>query len=411
VQISASDFQAIERIAVGDNVLTAGKSLKWETKTVVFSQGTTGASRQKYTVLVTYEDTALAVTSDHLFLLYGGNLITADRLTVKDQLVAPDGNPVKIKSVHIGDYTAGFHHIATSKTLEDPVELTGHLLNTNGVVSGDYALQLLYRHDDMRTSFVASHDTLPVVGSPEYVSIHGDDCLQAPSEPTAPIRIALNNAVSPKEERLTRREGTFVPSIATIVPIPPDACSFISDAEAKQKAMDPKRAFNDPLSREWSEYLVEHHRNFYPNVSYHIDWADNTVNAFAWVDAGTGIRHVALKGGLIRHSALELEGIALVLAHELAHHFGGSPTFPEGLSCEGQSDYFGVRNVMRRVWFGDQYINTTDKAIAQMANFFGVPNSPNVPGGTSNCSHPAGACRIATYHRAVNLGGKPNCAV
>ena len=185
-------------------------------------------------------------------------------------------------------------------------------------------------------------------------------------------------------------------------------CIFIPDEEAEAKAAEAKRPFNDPLAREWTEYLINYHRCFYPDVTYHLDWADNTVNAFAWVE--NGVRHVALMGGLVRHASLALEGISLVLAHELAHHYGGPPTFPGGLSCEGQADYFGVRNIMRRVWFDEQYITTTDAAIAQMADFFGVPNSETPPGGSAGCNHPAGACRVATYHRAVTLGGKPACA-
>jgi hypothetical protein len=169
------------------------------------------------------------------------------------------------------------------------------------------------------------------------------------------------------------------------------------------------RPWNDPLSRQWTQYLLDQHSAFYPQITYQLDWADDTVNAFAWIDA-SGVRHVAIKGGLVRHVALLLEGIALVIAHETGHHYGGPPTFPGGLSCEGQADFSGVRDVMRKVWFGDQYAATTRPAIAQMAAFFGVPDSPTVPGGSAGCNHPPGACRIATYYSAFRLTGKPACA-
>lgn len=65
---------------------------------------------------------------------------------------------------------------------------------------------------------------------------------------------------------------------------------------------------------------------------------------------------------------------------------------------------------MRKVWFGNSYGATTDAAITQFAAFFGVPDSPNAPGGNAGCAHPAGACRIASYHAAVRLTGKPGCA-
>jgi hypothetical protein len=400
VQLAEGSFKAIETIAVGESVLAAGKNLDWRAKEVVFSQGTTGVSRQKYTVLVTYGETALAVTSDHLFLLSGGKLKSADRLIVGDELVSPEGKPVPILSVHIGDYTAGFHHIATSK--EKPSEsLDGHLLNTNGVVSADYTLQLFYRTGQLDAQLIPQHASKPIVGSPQYVKEYGGASLRAPaSVQRTNVRFAAHNALD--------QSDTFVPAEQTVLNIPPHACRFISDADAKARAGMPKRAFNDPLSREWTESLINHFRTFYPNVSYHLDWADDTVNAFAWVE--NGVRHVALKGGLVRDAALELEGIGVVLAHELAHHFGGAPTFPGGLSCEGQADYKGVALIMRVVWFGSQFIEQADAGIEQMAAFFGVPNDPTVPGGSAGCNHPPGRCRIATYHAAVNLGGKPACA-
>lgn len=404
VQIAANAFKAIQYFQLGDSVLAAGKTLEWKEHKVVFSQGTTGASRQKFTVLVTYSDTFLVVTSDHLFVLANGKLKPASKLNTEDKLVTPDGRAVTIKALHIGDYTGGFHHIATSKS-EPNENLDGHLLNTNGVVSGDYAVQLFYRVGDLKASLPDDEGDLPIIGSPEYVAKWGDVCLRAP-QPISALRVS--NSSAPDRQIGDISTPLFVPAEQTVITVPTDAASFISEEEARQKGADPKRAWNDPLSREWTEYLIGQHRAFYPNVIYHLDWADNTVNAYAWIE--NGVRHVALKGGLVRHVALELEGIALVLAHELAHHYGGDPTFPGGLSCEGQADYRGVRNVMRVVWFGEQYIAMTDRGIQQMANFFGVPNDPTPPSGSAGCSHPPGPCRIATYHAAVTLAGKSNCA-
>lgn len=402
VQITEAEYEAIEKIAVGDSVYACGKDLVWQKHNVEFSQGTTVASRQPYTVLVIYLDRFLAITSDHVFLMADGTLKRADRLIVGEQLVSPEGKPVEIQAVHIGDYTAGFHHIATVKAIPD-ADLNGHLLNTNGVVSGDYMLQISVRSGELRSAFAADHDDLPVVGSPDYVEKFGDSCLLPPKNSIG-VRTASHDAKDAEDTM----KNEFISASQTRLVIPPDACRFISDEEAELKKLDTMRRWNDPDSRAWTEYLISHYRIFYPNVQYHFDWADNTVNAYAWIQ--NGVRNVAILGGLVRHQALELEGIALVLAHELSHHYGGQPTFPGGLSCEGQSDYHGVRTIMRRVWFGEQYITTTDKAIAQMARFFGVPNNPNPPAGSAGCSHPPGACRVATYHAAVALNGKPSCA-
>jgi hypothetical protein len=219
VQTGDGSFRAIEQFVVGDDVLAANTSLDWAPKRVEFSAGTSGASRQKYTVLLTYRDRALAVTSDHLFLMQDWSLKRADRLAPGDVLVAPNGDPVPIGSVHIGDYLAGFHHIATSK--EAPGEdLDGHLLNTHGVVSADYAVQLFARQDDVK-GFSATSGDLPVVGSPEYVQQYGSTCIEAPLLPAsfgdAPV---IDTAAY---DTADLAGGVFVPAVATMVTIPKDA--------------------------------------------------------------------------------------------------------------------------------------------------------------------------------------------
>jgi hypothetical protein len=414
VQEGSGAFKAIETYVEDDEVLAAGVGLNWKTERVVFSGGTTGASRQKYTVLVRYENTAIAVTSDHLFLLAGQDhaLKRADRLTTEDQLVSPTGEPVEIKGVHIGDYLAGFHHVAASSK-DSPVDdnLDGHLLNTNGIVSADYVVQITARSTDVAGFNSAANEDALVVGSPEYVERFGPASLQAPELPAgfdseSPISIDNTNAADPADP--ADPGNTFIPAEATKIHIPEIACSFLPPDVAEAKKASPKRRFNDPMSREWVEALIQQHQTFYPDVTYHLDWATDEVNAYAWVE--NGVRHVDLKGGLVRDADLELEGISVVLAHELAHHYGGVPTFPSGLSCEGQADYRGVRNIMRQVWFGDSFIDMVEPGIAQMAAFFGVPNNPATPGGSAGCAHPAGKCRVATYHAAVNFSGKPACA-
>jgi hypothetical protein len=408
VQEGDGGFKAVETYLQGDEVLTAGTSLEWSAQRVVFSGGTTGASRQKFTVLVHYENTAIAVTSDHLFLLATEprTLKRADRLTTDDSLVSPTGEAVPIRGVHIGDYLAGFHHIAATSKQAPQKGLEGHLLNTNGVVSADYIVQITARQQDVAGFSREAHADLPVVGSSEYIAAYGDSSRRAPAL-AFDADISINNAPFDAPD-LEARTSTFIPAEATQLDIPDNACSFLPPDIAEEKKATAKRPFNDPLAREWTEALIREHRNFYSDVTYHLDWVDDDVNAYAWVQSG--VRHVALKGGLVRDQDLEIEGIAVVMAHELAHHYGGAPTFPNGLSCEGQADYRGVRNIMRKVWFGQEYPTTTDAGIAQMAAFFGVPNDPTAPTGASGCGHPPGPCRIATYHAAVTLSGKPSCA-
>lgn len=394
-------FKAVEEFSIGDSVLAAGPDLKWNKVQVAFSNGTTNGV-QPYSIFVEYHGGSLIVTADHLFFVHGGKLKRADRLSTNDKLVSSDGKPVDIYVVTLGTYIGGFHHIATS--VQDPKgDLSNHLIITNGVVSSDYTVQLFYRDDLAKFPFVdKSSLSEPIVGTLEYQSLHGL------SEPALGSRVAQGVVVSSFADPDTKWK-LFVPASHSQVYIPPDAVPFISKDEADEIAKRVTlRPLTDPHSREWAEYIVNHHRTFYPNVEYHIDWFNDEINAYAWIQNGR--RHVALLGGLIRHPSLDVEGLSLVTAHELGHHYGGAPTYPNStLSCEGQADYFGVRNIMRRVWFGEYYSTTVVRAITQMASFFGV-REPGSNTGAGGCNHPPGACRIHTYNAAFSLTPKPSCA-
>ncbi|MBE9246548.1 hypothetical protein IQ223_19225 [Microcystis aeruginosa LEGE 00239] len=406
VQAGDGNFRAIQDFKVGDKILACGKDLAFQEKEIVFSQGTSRDSRQPFSVFLAYADTALIVTSDHLFLMPDGTLKRADRLSVNDDLVKSDGSPVRISSVDIGEFIGGFHHVATS-TDSPPSDLEGRLLNTNGIISADYSTQLFYRSGELDNAFLsADHDALPIIGSPEYDARHGREERFVPTNVFNAVGVQDVEKIA-NDQRESKR---FISMSRSRLVIPEDAVSFISDEEARARESSPKRRWNDPLSREWTEYLFEFYRAFYPDVQYQLDWANNTVNAYAWIDGG-GVRHVALLGGLIRDISLELEGIALILAHELGHHYGGTPTVPNStLACEGQSDFYGASIVMRRVWFGEAYGNTMLAAINQMAAFFGVSADPPEPSTQAGCAHPAGACRIRTYIAALDLRPKPRCA-
>jgi hypothetical protein len=402
VAASPENYRPIQDFQVGDKVLAAGGDLKWKEVEVKFSNGTTGGSVQPYTVFLQYGEKSLIVTADHLFFMADGKLKRADRISIQDKLVRPDGTQVSLTAVSLGTFYGGFHHIATSDT--DPKgKLDGHLLNTNGVVSADYALQLFQPAEVAGAHLLAAgHEDLPVLGSPEYAERYGE-----PKEPEEGAASSSRWFAVGSEPPAKKTDNVFVPMSKARVKIPADALSFISETQAKALAKDPKRPLTATDAQAWAEYLVTQYQAFYPDVIYEIDWYNNDVNAFAWRADGVG--HVALLGGLIRFPAIEVEGLALVTAHELSHLYGGPPYYSgTTLSCEGQADFYGARNVMRKVWFGESYFTTMVAAIAQMKKFFGLP--PLIGGAFGSCSHPPGPCRIETYQAGLDLAPKPACA-
>ena len=113
------------------------------------------------------------------------------------------------------------------------------------------------------------------------------------------------------------------------------------------------------------------------------------------------------------------EGLGLVLAHEIGHHYGGPPLYPNnGLSCEGQADWWGANIGMREVWWGEEYIRQTLAAADQLYDFFSnglimtisEQEEATLFTTSGNCSHPPAACRRDTYIAATRAQPKPACA-
>lgn len=79
-------------------------------------------------------------------------------------------------------------------------------------------------------------------------------------------------------------------------------------------------------------------------------WASNTVNAYAERKEDAWI--ISLNGGLARHKDMTLDGLKLVLCHELGHHLGGYPkkSSNKWSSAEGQADYYATMKCLRRFW-------------------------------------------------------------
>ena len=144
IQVDTSRFLPIEKIAVGDNILAAGKYLKWEKRTIKLANSSQDFPDDSLSMLIGYGDTQLAIAPDHFLLLSNGKLARACELSLTDTLSDADGNPIAIKLLQTGNYPHKRSNIATSLRLED-ANLSGHLLILNGVVCGDYTLQLFYR--------------------------------------------------------------------------------------------------------------------------------------------------------------------------------------------------------------------------------------------------------------------------
>jgi hypothetical protein len=395
-------------------VLAAGKDLNFRPVMVTqASQATPGVT--EHTIYVKYlvagAERELVVTRDHPFLLHDGTLVVADWLQMSDQLTDRDGQPAQVIEVGWGSYSGNFFEFAT--VMEPPSEnLDGHLVLTNDVVSGDFAVQVFC--EIQRSE--GSGDTVPgrpSVGSEEWVQAHADA-----SHPHADLRAAAAQVDAPvvAEERVLG-PGTFSPANLRKVQVPAHASSFLPQKQADRlRRVGKKRPVSDPYYHQLTEYILDTIRPIYPDVTFMIDWYSEDVNAHSWVDGGQ--QNVLVSGGLARMQALELEGLFLAVAHEVGHLVGAPDGSPSGVTCEGEADYFGSKIVLRKAWFGEYYLDNMDKALVQLKALFRQLKTPHAEGAgpdeeltdKAGNAYPPIPCRFETFNAAMSLARKPECA-
>ncbi len=77
-----------------------------------------------------------------------------------------------------------------------------------------------------------------------------------------------------------------------------------------------------------------------------------------------GSWNIELSGGMARIPTMTLDGLTLILCHELGHHVAGFsfataalPFLPAWASNEGQSDYFATHVCARKIWENERDVN------------------------------------------------------
>lgn len=130
-------------------VLAAGRDLDFKPVRVTHA-APAGPGAAEHAVYLKYlvdgQARALVVAREHPFLLHGGTLAAADALRAGDALTGRDGAPAPVLEAGWSGYTGDFHPFAT--VMEPPAPgLDGHLVLTNGVVTGDFAVQVFSEYE------------------------------------------------------------------------------------------------------------------------------------------------------------------------------------------------------------------------------------------------------------------------
>jgi hypothetical protein len=140
--------------------------VRWDAAKVDFSAGTCGG-QQLNMVFIAFNGPQqdLMCTLDQPLMLTDGKLTTASRLMPGQALLGKDNQPAVVERVSMGLYNGGIHDIATNRAWDKTPE--GHLLLANGLVVGDYYLQLYF--DDLKPQYKQDgYAAFPRIGTKAY---------------------------------------------------------------------------------------------------------------------------------------------------------------------------------------------------------------------------------------------------
>jgi hypothetical protein len=129
--------------------------------------------------------------------------------------------------------------------------------------------------------------------------------------------------------------------------LPPNHLDRLDDPSAPSNITEEQfNAIVDHIVDMWQPIAESHHAKLVASKN----WDDSTVNAYAQQSGPNW--HVSFFGGLARRPELTPDAFALVVCHELGHHFGGYAFYGgyDWASAEGQADYFATQVCARRIW-------------------------------------------------------------
>jgi len=148
IQLNHDTTKPIEQLIIPELVLVFDYTLEHLANPrqlpVDFSSGNPGG-RAENCVAIQYnvngELQTLICTPDQQFLMKDGTMKLAAKLVAgQDNLLMITDESVLIENVTVKETVLGFHAISTSLKL--PASINGNLIVANGIICGDYALQI-----------------------------------------------------------------------------------------------------------------------------------------------------------------------------------------------------------------------------------------------------------------------------
>jgi hypothetical protein len=392
IEVDQGLYQMIEDIVAGQSVLATDASLSgWVSRTVTELGGIAPESQLDFMVYAQFrmadgEIRQLIATADHLFLLPAGKLMPIQDLRPGDEVRQADGGVAAVELVTPIQFSGGVRHIALGSWREGE-PLDGHLLNSNGLVTADLAVQLEFYGGGVTEHLAPAEPASerPPAGSLEFFRKY---------DTTAYTAFVSDPEAWPQKCR---------PVSPALINVPPGALAYFT----AEQAADIQRAagaqdLGDSARLALTRYLFQLHSAWHPAVYFIVDWANPVPNAWYFQDYKR--EYVVLTGGLVRLRELGRQGLAIVLSHLVAQS--------QGTTCTGEADYRGVLLYLRQVWFDDQFFDTFEDGHKQISKVFDLISPAHRRADPDNiCRQPSIECRQEAMMAGASSRGLPECAV
>lgn len=145
IAVSDTEYRSIQDFNQNDIVFAADVDLNWRKVKVDFCCAMDGANTKMINVQWGEQEfEQITVSEDHLFLtrgLIGNVLVPASALQPNDSLIRPTGLTVQVTNAELVKPSRMIYQLATGGPKN---VMEGHLFNTNGIVTADFALQASY---------------------------------------------------------------------------------------------------------------------------------------------------------------------------------------------------------------------------------------------------------------------------
>lgn len=394
IEATKGEFVLIQNIQAGDSILTTGLDLKWKPGIVKDRSGDINTSMVPGLYLVRYlmpgEDKPrdILVTPDHLFLMYSSRTLKkVQHLLPGNRLTTAEGEPADILFIVHGEYETSIQSI-NMKAKFDGKDLTGHLINANGIVSTDYAVQSYYETENIDSHLMfkfSDSEEVHEVGTKEYIDKFEDPKLEV--------------FLSTPEEW----PKGFSPKRKKLINIPAIAASFVTARQADDiRQASEFNAYSNGMPRDTVNKLFRIFSSDNNGVNFILDWNNEDVNAYSWIQGEQ--RYLVLTGGLVRVKDLFVDGFSLIISDML--------TRVSDNLCVAEADYASLAT-LGDVFPNSLYADLAPNGIRQITEqLFDKISEQNAMGNPADvCNQPSVSCRKNAFWNGLSFLEMPKCGV